>query len=1167
MKQRHFISATRKLGLLCLTTLLPFATAQSESDLSQVPLYTITSVPPNIFFLNDDSNSMDGETLINDIVNQGRLAKEDSPALDYSNVDDSIKPLKSTVHQHGNCSFANGNAYSLVLETRSDDCNTNFSNNKTDKAAAEEEWRVRFHEINRLYYDPSTTYKPWPGPNPNDGGKPFEEMTLESAWIEPMVGDTTSNKINLTTHSAVMHDGKRDYYSSDAWKEWCQTYAPGTTCSGWRYYYRDTPNGPIKLQWVKDLTGADRTNFANWFTYHRSRKNTAKFAIGTAVKSATGKRLGYGGINDVVNGTTSDIAYIANDNSATVYNKLYNTAGNGFTPLQKSLDIIGRYYETGEAGDDGKSPILSAAKGGACQVNNTILMTDGFYTGANTFTSIGNTDGDGNTKYDGPPYGDKYSNTLADIAMHYYERDLAPNLGNKVPTGVRDKEEMHQHMNTYTISFGLEGTINNTESINFDTDIITWPDPETGARLPIEASIPARIDDLFHAAVNGRGKYFKANDPEQLKDALNNIVNSIPNATNSSNTVAVPSFRLGDGDLVFVTKFDPADWSGTIEAFPINNGTLQKDAKWSSDKTLTFGTARTIITYDGATGIPFQWGDIETAKLHENDNETILNKTQVNYLRGNHVDDLRQRRTVLGDIVNSSPLHLGAPSLLYPNQNPFGVSGDRYSDFWELYKSRTAMVYVGANDGMLHGFRASDGKELLAYVPKAIFDKLQNLTYRDYNKAHKYFVDQTPTISDVYIKTSLEGEKWRSVLVSGLGAGGRGLFALDVTDPESFSEGNANKIALWEFTDDNDSDLGHTLAKPVIAITEDDKWVAIAGNGYGSNDGKAALFIFDLDADASDGWSGDYTKIAADSSGNNALFSPAVVDSDGNGKADLVYAGDLKGNLWRFDLKTKIAEILFTTKAGQPITSKPTVVRHPTQRTTTGNKPNMLVMFGTGKYLSQPDLLNTDGQSFYAVWDNGTTGLNRDKLVAQTLITGRDSNYDTVDARLTEKLSIDYKTKFGWYLDLQDKNTSTGADIPGERVISSATYYDGIVFFTTFTPSEDPCAGGGNSWFMYLKAVNGGPADEPIVDINNDRVITTDGDLQDRVNINGGDEVASGTRIEGGFGAGTILTINKNGETGNSWTQGSDGLSETPIAPADAASRGKRISWRELRRE
>ncbi|MGH8553323.1 MAG: pilus assembly protein, partial [Methylococcales bacterium] len=386
--------------------------------------------------------------------------------------------------------------------------------------------------------------------------------------------------------------------------------------------------------------------------------------------------------------------------------------------------------------------------------------------------------------------------------------------------------------------------------------------------------------------------------------------------------------------------------------------------------------------------------------------------------------EFRQRSTLLGDIVHSGPVFVGKPNLNWPNTAPFpDVAPNRYVDFKTTLSHadnlRNEIVYFGSNDGMLHGVRARDGAEVLAYIPKNLFSASDNsglhyLADPFYN--HRYYVDLAPTISDVYIR--LRGDSantWHTVLIGAERSGGRGLFALDVTDPGRasdatdsgrFSESNAASLVLWEFTDlDIGGNLGFTYSKPTIAMMENGRWAAVFGNGYNdTGDGKAKMFVVFIDGGLDGVWTDgsintslDYMFLSPEvgySTTPNGLATPAVVDIDGNGAADRAYAGDLRGNLWAFDLSDASTRVsrnrspdwkvayrqgntpspLFVVYDGtanhsnQPITSKPAVAFNP--KPPNGNNfPNVRVFFGTGKYLENNDLTNTGTQSFYGVYD------------------------------------------------------------------------------------------------------------------------------------------------------------------------------------------------------
>ncbi|MBI3772297.1 MAG: hypothetical protein HY272_06325 [Gammaproteobacteria bacterium] len=1127
---------------LAIATGTPITHA-APGALEQSPLFTGNAVPPNIFFLNDDSGSMAWETLTPDLKNQGRFASAQPKG--------GTQFIDQVIHRSG-CQFS----YGSIFED---------SGIITCEVAAEEEWRIRTYSFNTLYYNPDRIYEPWQG---NDkSGKAYENMNIDSALIDPY--NPGKGNINLLTQSA---EKDRSYYSSDAWKKWCGTKGYSLSdCKGWRYYkWNDKnknglyENGEEEVQWVQNLTTEQQTNFANWFSYHRSRNHEAKYALSKAINEASNARLGYGALNSTQRiriGDSSDA------NRSAVLKKLFETGAANTTPLRQQLKQIGEYYKTGNFfGNNGDSPILNREDGGTCQLNATILMTDGFYNDKSP--DVGNIDGD-----NGNPYADAYSNTLADVAMYYYENDLS-GLPNKVPTTPNDPAD-HQHMNTYGVAFGLIGE-HDPETTNIRTPGFAWPDPSI--------TDTAKIDDLWHATVNSRGLFFSAQKPDALVNTLTSAVRNITGRVNSASRVAITSSNFTAGSNLFFTQFTPGTWSGDLIAMNRDaTGALNTSWKASEQLETTAPSDRQILSYDGRKGISFKWDSLSTAQQ-----QYLGNNLTVNYLRGdrsNEGKDLRVRDGVLGDIINSGPIFVGAPGLMYPNIDPFGDAKHRYSDFWNTNKNRTPIVYVGVNDGMLHSFNASTGKELLAYVPLSITANLRSLS--DPNYAHHYFVDQTPAVSDAFFSATTGGTAdWHTVLVGALGAGGRGIYALDVTNPNTFSEANASNIVLWEFTAANDnngktSDLGFTLARPVIALTNakrggngPNRWAAIVGNGYNSDSGIAKLLVLFLDADLSDGWNygSDYVEITTASGGTddkNGLSSPSAVDSDGDGIMDRVYAGDLRGNLWAFDLSstdtsnwkitygnTAEPKPLFVAlnRAGkrQPITAKPAVARLASIPNTSNNTPNLMIYFGTGQYLSRNDIGNHQTQTFYGVRDSGHGNLSRSALQAQTVETGSvNTDNGNVNARITKDIHIAYDDpkapSSGWYIDLDSASASTG-----ERVVTNALVRNDIVYFTTFTPSADKCDQGGASWFMFVRADNGAPPPSELVDITRNKIL----DQNDRLK----DIPASGVQLlndgsQAGLGGVTLgneeAIINKD--------------TILKLNPK-VAKTGRRLSWREIRR-
>jgi type IV pilus assembly protein PilY1 len=348
------------------------------------------------------------------------------------------------------------------------------------------------------------------------------------------------------------------------------------------------------------------------------------------------------------------------------------------------------------------------------------------------------------------------------------------------------------------------------------------------------------------------------------------------------------------------------------------------------------------------------------------------------------------------------------------------------------------MVYVGANDGMLHAFKVSDGSELWAYIPSNLWEKLEHLADPEY--CHEYFVDLSPKVIDIY-----DGSNWKTVLIGGQRGGGNTYFALDITDPD-------NPGILWELTHQN---LGETWSIPAtgkVNIGGSDKWVAFVGSGFENNNTKGYLFVVDINSGAIL-WS---LNVSSDT--NNCLTSPTAVDTGGDGYIDTAYTGDLKGKIWKFDVSDTdtvnwSGSLLFHAVDnggdGQPITARPVV--------SFDKNWNPVIYFGTGKFYDDTDKTTTQQQSFYGIIDDGSGTITKaDHLVDQTT---------TIHPLTGHK---------GWYINLSVSS-------PSERVISEATVVAKVVFFTSFIPDDDPCAYGGFSYLWAVKYLTGGAPDEPVL--------------------------------------------------------------------------------------
>ena len=481
---------------------------------------------------------------------------------------------------------------------------------------------------------------------------------------------------------------------------------------------------------------------------------------------------------------------------------------------------------------------------------------------------------------------------------------------------------------------------------------------------------------------------------------------------------------------------------------------------------------------------------------------------RLEWLRGNVANEsatcggctpsFRSRPTSkLGDIIHSAPSYVAGPTMAYPDT----IESSAYSAFALAQASRTPMIYVGANDGMLHAFTASNGREALAYVPTSVYKNLSALTASSLSAvpgepvAHHYLVDGSPTVADAYY-----GGSWHTLLAGGLGAGGQGIFVLDVTDPSTFTQGSAGSIVRWEFSDVDDADMGYTFSQPLLVKTNNGRWSIIVGNGYNnseddgrlSSSGHAVLFVLDAETGAV---RAKLDTGAGTAATPNGLSGPIAVDTTGDGIADVVYAGDLNGNLWKFDLSSSgtgswnvafSGAPLFST-AGQPITVRPDVTKH--------TQGGYLVTFGTGRYLDTSDNATVGAQTFYGIRDNGAVAGGLSNLVRQSIVSstavGADGNTyrlsthavgaATLDAPLSGDntiAAVDYNaTKKGWYINLP---------ATGERVVSDANIRAGRVVFNTLIPNTDPCGYGGTGWVMEFDVMNGNRNDTPTFDTNGD---------------------------------------------------------------------------------
>lgn len=685
--------------------------------------------------------------------------------------------------------------------------------------------------------------------------------------------------------------------------------------------------------------------------------------------------------------------------------------------------------------------------------------------------------------------------------------------------------------------------------------------------------------------------YFPIKNPGLLNESLNRVFASVAATTSSAAATAANSTSLQTDTLVFQARFNSADWHGDLLAFNLDqtSGAIG-DQVWSAEEELP--STRKLFTYDpaksGTKGISLVWSSLSTAQKDYLDTSAGgsvdgLGSQRLDYLRGSHGYEMknggifRNRTSLLGDIVNSGPLYMGKADLRYQ-----GIAGEgtSYNAFRAsaTYKNRASAVFVGANDGMFHCFNAETGEELFAYVPNLLLPNLSRLTSPSYGTTslpHYFFVDGAAKGGDAYF-----GGQWHSVVVGSTGAGGKGVFALDVTDPGAFDAGKV----LWEITPDfvdpvslkkEYAELGYTLGQPTIVRLKNGVWAALFANGYSSASGKAMLYLADL---------ADGHLIKAFDLGNgpsNGLSSPTPVDTNNDRIVDVIYAGDLKGNLWKIDVsdisasKWDVAFKSGTSPAplyiargpaaeAQPITVRPEVGK----MTSFGG--GYLVYFGTGKYHSSGDEVLPAAQSaratqsFYTIWDEGTkiSATDRSVLVAQTVTD--EIALTSRNVRLISQNAVTYGNSVkGWYLDL----VSPVNGKEGERILSKALLRSGRVIFASMMPSSSSCDFGGSSWLYELDAQTGKRITKSVFDINDDGKIDTQDEVTTKDNSGNDIEVpVSGVGSTEGViqtpgavieipGTGTEIKISS-GSTGGFFTQ--------KESFGDDSGLGRR-TWRQLR--
>ncbi len=946
----------------------------------------------------------------------------------------------------------------------------------------------------------------------------------------------------------------------------------------------------------------ERQNFANWFQYYRKRSHMMNAALGNAFDGLRGLRAGYFVFSNAGNSPQAPLTNLSmydfdsgssSTNATRAIGALYRVTGNATagTKTRPAMDYLGQQFRR----TDAAAPITNY-----CQFNAGFVITDGFANGITAATSYGNYDNQAGSAYpynmtygtnSTAPFADSVSNSLADIAMKLYTENPRPLLTpvGKVPVDKSDvspgaDRNPNLHVNIYGMTLNLTGRIygNIAAFPNQNNDPYTYaPSWNSLPDVTATSGSPVAIDELWHATINARGQMLLASNPEEARDAVLTVVANVVAKGGAAAAVAVSNPNPVAGDnFAYASSYNSGSWSGDINSYTIDVTTGQPSTtpNWIpspqrllANRDLTTNP-RIIATYSGTAGTPFQWSSLTSAQQSALNNDSQV----LSFLRGSRglegikfrgrgprppftADVVPDNIAVLGDIVNAEPLYVSAPRFAYVDNG--------YAAFKTgAAANRTKVVYQGANDGMLHAFNAANGSELWAYVPNAMFPTLLNLSSKN-AFTHKFYIDGTPVSADVDFSASSTTADWRTILVGAYGKGGRGFYALDVTDPVVTSETALASKVLWEFpnastSDTDNANMGNSFGRAIVVKTRAAGWVVLAASGYNNNttvgsssgDGKGHLFVLNPT---------NGSKIADLTTGNGSNATPSglayvsawVDHANTDNTVEAVYGGDLTGAVWRFDLSGTttaswkvqlVAKLVDSSNNAQPITTEPEL------GVVSGFR---MIYVGTGQYLGSTDIPGATGanasatstQTMYALKEPKpyaptgaplTTALItplRSTLVQQTLTKSFTTSAGTTtagSATLTSN-AVNLASKTGWYIDLPQT---------GERVVTNPSLAQGVLSFTSNIPDgADPCLPGGSSWSYDVHYATGGYIPN-----------------------------SSTTSGVAGKWLGNVLASRpqviqlQNGESYELIRKSDMGMESKKLPPAPSSTSGKRKSWREM---
>ena len=1360
---RHFKPSACRLfaGLLGAAFFLAAPAQAASVALATSPLATstTTSVKPNLLFLLDNSGSMDWDHMPDDssdggssvVFSYGHYGTRSSqcnqvyydPTITYTPP---VQADGATLYNNASFSGAWVNGFNTGSGTT--DLRTNFKASLSLNADASGQTAYYYNysgtqtsAVQKNYHSTTNTFV-------SECGSAQNSDTGEAVFTKIVVTDadaSTTAKLTLncssctsTSVSSIKVDGVELMSGASTGSATTSTAATNIatkiTLNGFSatassnvvtitgvpasaksiVVTKTSGNMSFSPTIYQQADAAKKTNFANWYSYYRTRLQMMKTAAGHAFKTLNNNyRVGLMKIS----ASTAPVVEVGTfegsldtEQRGKWYKSLYDMTASGSTPLRTALSNAGRYYA-------GKLTGVTDPLQYSCQQNFTIMSTDGYwnsgdpvdingsafsatdnqdatasrpmYDGAQANTTItitytrdsyscggcgsttnqlrrqpqigscsvtvsgtptgsesctpGSWSNDGaridgacvsnsactssipapnpSTKVEsgrvttpGSTGGALTRNSLADIAMYYYQTDLrTSDLGNCTGAGGEDvcannvftsssDNNIKQHMTTFTLGMGASGRmiyascylsdscannqdfqavkLGSTANSSASPPICSWQADGTVCNWPVPGmsgsdGLISNIDDLWHAAVNGRGAYFAATNPTSLSAGLSNALSGLNARRGSAAAAATSTLNpVAGNNYAYVASYTTVTWKGNLEARGINTdtGVVSENASWcvenvaagtcpspgsiqsetDGDVTVFYcATPDSVICTDGfldgtvckvqmatactgtmasqvsdtsdsrniytassgaltafnatyATANPAPFASATISALSQWSSLTAAQRTAaaganlLNYLRGqygyedrtaNLADNrlFRYREAVMGDALESQPAFIGAPVFSYPYKG--------YDTFLAAQASRAGTVYMGANDGMLHAFNGDTGAERWAYIPSMVVPNLWKLADKNYATMHTNYVNGSPITSDICVSScDTDSAVWKTILVAGLNGGGRGYYALDITNP-------AAPVFLWELTPTSgtfgtgtvkDDDVGYGFGHPVITRRADGTWVVLVTSGYnntGPGTGKGFLYVLNAATGAI------VSKIstgAGDTTTPSGLAHITGWNNDPSGnQVGYAYGGDLLGNVWRFDINStaaaavgtggvmKFAELKDNTGTAQPVTTAPLLG-------TSSNK--RIIYVATGKYLELGDLTTTQLQTLYAIKDDDATSTlvnPRASLSPRNLVSSADTPTRTVNNGDVPS-DFNFYNYPGWYVDFPDS---------GERVNIDGKLVQGVLLVATTVPSNTACSPGGYGWLNFFDYETGGAIntttalvstkyDAPIVGIN-----------------------------------------------------------------------------------